>query len=228
MLHSAGSFFTNTGFGVGGAVLVQVVKLLEPIETLLFMALINTFIHAKPFQIPLRLLYKSVPVILGTGILLTSRDAKNDSTNNVHAATWCAFFSSILISSRNVIGVLQLTPATMPWSTTPNSDVVGDGRHPPRHREAGGTSLHTVGGALSRRSRLTAILVPARCSCAPFQVDSYHCPCRNDSATTRLEMGTTTARCSIHSCDGIVSVAPTLHRSREGLDSCVCQARTSP
>ena len=38
------------------------------------MALINTFIHVKLFQIPLRLLYKLVPLILGTGILLTSRD----------------------------------------------------------------------------------------------------------------------------------------------------------
>ena len=46
-LHFIGCFFTNMGFSYGSATLVQVVKLLEPVETLVFMAFANVFFFQK-------------------------------------------------------------------------------------------------------------------------------------------------------------------------------------
>jgi hypothetical protein len=98
--HSFGSLLTNLGFAFGGASLVQVVKLLEPIETILLVATVNMIMYKMPFHISLETLGAILMVVLGTSLLMAS-DGLSSAVNINSVA--CAFVSGVCMSSRNVV-----------------------------------------------------------------------------------------------------------------------------
>ena len=69
IFHSLESLFTNLGFTYGSAIVVQIIKLIEPIETLLL-----TVIFAQSFEAVTARKYISMMVtITGTAILLSQK-----------------------------------------------------------------------------------------------------------------------------------------------------------
>ncbi|KAL7539073.1 hypothetical protein ACHAXR_009018 [Thalassiosira sp. AJA248-18] len=76
VLHCFGILFTNAGFGYGSASLVQVVKLLEPIETLVIMA-VHTVFSQRRDQIwdilPFRKVAATLIIVSGTSMLLVQK-----------------------------------------------------------------------------------------------------------------------------------------------------------
>ena len=66
LLHCIGCICTNVGFGYGSASLVQIIKLLEPVETLFLAALVQKSLKVFSF----RKFASTVIVIAGTYMLL--------------------------------------------------------------------------------------------------------------------------------------------------------------
>lgn len=100
MLHLLGCFCTNMGFALGSASIVQVIKLLEPIETLCLMALFNTFILKKSHGVTFTKFLSVCTIVLGTSMLLGS---KGISQHLNFQAAFFALCSGFAMASRNVI-----------------------------------------------------------------------------------------------------------------------------
>ena len=79
MFHSFGCFLTNCGFAFGSASLVQVVKLLEPIETLILVALVDAVVHSRQFHIPCKKLAAVLMIVSGTSLLMFSGGISSDT-----------------------------------------------------------------------------------------------------------------------------------------------------
>ena len=92
-LHYVGTLCTNLGFAYGSASIVQVVKLLEPVETLLLTYAILGMVNPK------RKFGSALFIVFGTMMLLTSKGT------NKHVNTYTIIYSllsGVSFSSRNV------------------------------------------------------------------------------------------------------------------------------
>lgn len=98
-LHFLGSFFTNMGFMYGSATLVQVVKLLEPVETLIFMALVNVCCFRKSHGITAQKSIGTLVVVGGALLLLLQKGIK---TRENPVAVGFAILSGLTLATRNV------------------------------------------------------------------------------------------------------------------------------
>ena len=95
IFHSLGSLFTNLGFTYGSASVVQIIKLIEPIETLVL-----TVIFEQSFkEVTARKFISMMVTITGTAVLLSQK--KKDSSVNIFSITF-ALLSGVSISFRNV------------------------------------------------------------------------------------------------------------------------------
>ena len=95
IFHSLGSLFTNLGFTYGSASVVQIIKLIEPIETLVL-----TVIFEQSFkEVTARKYISMMVMITGTAILLSQK--KKDSSVNIFSITF-ALLSGASMSFRNV------------------------------------------------------------------------------------------------------------------------------
>ena len=95
VFHSLGSLFTNLGFTYGSASVVQIIKLIEPIETLVL-----TVIFEQSFKaVTARKFISMMVTITGTAILLSQK--KKDSSVNIFSFTF-ALLSGASMSFRNV------------------------------------------------------------------------------------------------------------------------------
>ena len=117
-LHCIGCLFTNAGFGFGSASLVQVVKLLEPIETLLITALVHVFFVSSRARgkdstsristtrqllaeaLPARKVVATLIIVSGTSMLLLQNSMK--STINFSSVMF-ALGSGACFATRNVV-----------------------------------------------------------------------------------------------------------------------------
>lgn len=97
--HYIGCLFTNCGFALGGASLVQIVKLLEPIETLILVMIVNSMVHSKPTFAISNTISPVLLIVFGTSLLLTKGDIGIGSMVPVI----CALISGICMSLRNVL-----------------------------------------------------------------------------------------------------------------------------
>lgn len=106
LFHCIGCICTNMGFGYGSASLVQIVKLLEPIETLLLSALVR-----KSFEVLSFRKFSSIVFIsAGTYMLLsnTSTEAKPRSIIFAIASGFCMASRNVLSKEREKgLGVAQ-------------------------------------------------------------------------------------------------------------------------
>ena len=92
-LHYVGTLCTNLGFAYGSASIVQVIKLLEPVETLLLTYAILGMVNPK------RKFGSALFIVFGTMMLLTSKGT------NIHVNTYTIIYSllsGVSFSSRNV------------------------------------------------------------------------------------------------------------------------------
>jgi hypothetical protein len=123
-LHYFGCLFTNLGFAYGSASIVQVIKLLEPIETLILTFVVNVCIsklHKKNsvarqgglVQVELVRALSVIVIVTGTSLLLACKGI--EESVNFQTVTF-ALCSGFAMSSRNVA---QKTAKTM--TTTTNS-----------------------------------------------------------------------------------------------------------
>ena len=95
VFHSLGSLFTNLGFTYGSASVVQIIKLIGPIETLVL-----TVIFEQSFKaVTARKFISMMVTITGTAILLSQK--KKDSSVNIFSFTF-ALLSGASMSFRNV------------------------------------------------------------------------------------------------------------------------------
>lgn len=104
-LHCCGCICTNIGFGYGSASLVQVIKLLEPIETLLLTALLH-IVMAKNREgngtiskvLSLQKVLATLIIIAGASMLL-GQDLMNPNAQSICFAV----LSGLCMSARNVL-----------------------------------------------------------------------------------------------------------------------------
>ena len=97
--HFTGCALTNTGYAFGSAGLVQSIKMLEPIETLLIMAFVNVYIFNKPVGITTRTVLAVILIVSGISLLL----AKSNAFQPTATAIAAALGSGIIMSTRNVL-----------------------------------------------------------------------------------------------------------------------------
>ena len=104
-LHCIGSICTNIGYGYGSASLVQVIKLLEPIETLLLMALLQRSLQVLSFH----KVVSTITIVGGTYMLLSNPSIEVNPTSVLFSIG-----SGICMASRNVFSKKrQLKQASM-------------------------------------------------------------------------------------------------------------------
>jgi len=104
-LHYFGCLFTNLSFAYGSATVVQVVKLLEPVETLFLTFILNTFSfnifkENANQQITSLKICSVIVIIAGTSLLLLSTGIEHNAVN-FYSITF-ALCSGFAMSSRNV------------------------------------------------------------------------------------------------------------------------------
>ena len=99
ILHFLGCFCTNMGFAFGSASVVQVVKLLEPIETLLLTAIFNVVVLRTWHGITCIKTLSVLTIICGTTMLLLQ---KNIGQNVNYQSVMFSLLSGIFMASRNV------------------------------------------------------------------------------------------------------------------------------
>ena len=92
-LHCFGCICTNIGYGYGSASVVQVIKLLEPIETLLLTALVQVSLAV----LSPRKVFSTVTIVGGTYMLLSNPSLQINPTS-----VFFAIGSGICMASRNV------------------------------------------------------------------------------------------------------------------------------
>ena len=118
-LHAIGSLSTNIGFMYGSASLVQVIKLMEPVETLIVGSAVSKYHLRKPEKLTLGLLLSVVMVVTGacSAVLGLGKD-----TPTHPAAVLFSISSGLALSCRNVFKKLLAQPSshtsTIPQSTT--------------------------------------------------------------------------------------------------------------
>ena len=93
-LHFAGCLCTNLGFAFGSASLVQIVKLLEPIETLIFTVVVTKSLSS----VTARKTFSMFAIIIGTSMLLLQKN--NNASSNSNAIVF-ALCSGICMAGRN-------------------------------------------------------------------------------------------------------------------------------
>jgi len=120
LLHFVGSFFTNMGFAYGSASLVQVVKLLEPIETLILTASVNSCILGRPHRIEVKKTISVLVIVTGTSMLLAQKAMKP----NPLSVTF-AIFSGFSMASRNVISKISKAKSKSDTVIKDNKEIVG-------------------------------------------------------------------------------------------------------
>ena len=106
LLHGLGCICTNVGFGFGSASLVQIVKLLEPIETLILCVVIqymtysgiNSFTDTISQIVPFRKAIATLIIISGTFMLLSQKSLELNTYSLLFALG-----SGMCMSLRNVI-----------------------------------------------------------------------------------------------------------------------------
>ena len=109
-LHFLGCLCTNMGFALGSASVVQVIKLMEPIETLFLTALANIVIKKVSHGLTLTKLVSVFTIVAGTMMLLVQ---KSESKFGHDVNVWSVFFalcSGLAMASRNVV-MKTLSPA---------------------------------------------------------------------------------------------------------------------
>ena len=94
LLHCIGCIFTNIGFGYSSASLVQIIKLLKPVETLFLSALVQKSLQVFSF----RKFASTIIVITGTYMLLTgaSIEAKPRSIIFAIGSGFCMALQNVL------------------------------------------------------------------------------------------------------------------------------------
>lgn len=109
-LHFLGCICTNMGFALGSASVVQVIKLMEPIETMFLTALVNTVILKVSHGLTFMKFFSVITMVSGTAlILLQKRGTEFGHDVNI----WSVFFalcSGLAMASRNVV-MKMLSPA---------------------------------------------------------------------------------------------------------------------
>lgn len=102
MLHYSGCLCTNIGFAYGSASLVQVIKLLEPIETLILAVLVHIVRSGSQGNmgdvVSLQQVFGMLVIIGGTSMLLGQKSMALNSRSIV-----AALASGFCMSSRNVL-----------------------------------------------------------------------------------------------------------------------------
>ena len=94
LLHCIGSICTNIGFGYGSASLVQVIKLLEPVETLLLAALVQQSLNVlSPQKVA-----STLTIVAGTYLLLANASIEVNLQSVIFPIG-----SGICMASRNVL-----------------------------------------------------------------------------------------------------------------------------
>lgn len=93
-LHFAGCLCTNLGFAFGSASLVQIVKLLEPIETLIFTVVVTKSLSL----VTTRKTLSMFAIIIGTSMLLSQKNSNASSNSNAIIFALC---SGICMAGRN-------------------------------------------------------------------------------------------------------------------------------
>ena len=131
ILHFIGCFCTNMGFALGSASVVQVIKLLEPIETMMMIALANVVILKTGAcrGITVTKALSVLAIATGTAMLLIQKsagaedatDEMNSSNNNPvnRKSVFFAFCSGFAMASRNVVQKMLLPKAAA--GTPPHS-----------------------------------------------------------------------------------------------------------
>ena len=115
-LHYCGCLFTNLGFAYGSASIVQVVKLLEPVETLLLVS--PMILNANHGRVTPEKVISVLVIVAGTSLLLFSNEMK--LTANIHTIIF-AVLSGFAMSSRNIAektasgGQLSLAKGPKDW-----------------------------------------------------------------------------------------------------------------
>ena len=118
LFHCIASICTNIGYGYGSASLVQVVKLLEPVETLLLSALVQKTLEGLSFK----KVTSTMAIIAGTFMLLSNPLIEVNPTSVMFAIG-----SGICMASRNVLSKecqkpdaesAALSPEAMPEART--------------------------------------------------------------------------------------------------------------
>eukprot|EP00588_Corethron_pennatum_P022926 CAMPEP_0194316718 /NCGR_PEP_ID=MMETSP0171-20130528/13498_1 /TAXON_ID=218684 /ORGANISM="Corethron pennatum, Strain L29A3" /LENGTH=1056 /DNA_ID=CAMNT_0039073061 /DNA_START=483 /DNA_END=3650 /DNA_ORIENTATION=- len=88
------------GFAFGSASVVQVIKLLEPIETLLLAAIFNIYFFRKPHGITWKKAFSVVIIVLGTSMLLVQKGIGKHV--NLYSVIF-ALCSGLAMAARNVV-----------------------------------------------------------------------------------------------------------------------------
>mmetsp|Transcript_2361 Transcript_2361/g.3494 ORF Transcript_2361/g.3494 Transcript_2361/m.3494 type:complete len:1064 (-) Transcript_2361:177-3368(-) len=112
-LHFLGCLCTNMGFALGSASVVQVIKLMEPIETLFLTALANIAILKVAHGLTFTKALSVITIVAGTTMLLVQ---KSDSGLGHQVNFWSVFFalcSGFAMASRNVV-MKVLSPTAAP------------------------------------------------------------------------------------------------------------------
>uniref|UniRef100_A0A7S2XNG5 Polysaccharide pyruvyl transferase domain-containing protein n=1 Tax=Attheya septentrionalis TaxID=420275 RepID=A0A7S2XNG5_9STRA len=110
ILHFLGCLCTNMGFAFGSASVVQIIKLLEPIETLLLTAIVNVMILQKFHGITFPKTLAVVTIIGGTSMLLSKKgNADVKQHVNLHSVVF-SLCSGLAMATRNV--VKRMSPET--------------------------------------------------------------------------------------------------------------------
>mmetsp|Transcript_7689 Transcript_7689/g.9803 ORF Transcript_7689/g.9803 Transcript_7689/m.9803 type:complete len:527 (+) Transcript_7689:155-1735(+) len=121
MLHFVGCLCTNMGFAFGSASIVQVIKLLEPIETLFLTALFNVVVAKVHHGITSTRLLSIFTIVLGTALLFVQQKKSMGQNVNFQSVTF-ALCSGFAMASRNVLKKLTKKNASSSSSTTlPNN-----------------------------------------------------------------------------------------------------------
>jgi hypothetical protein len=119
-LHFVGSACTNMSFVHGSASLVQVVKLLEPIETLALMALVNVWLYGKHHGVTASKMLSVLVIVSGTSLLLGQKGMEPNL-----ASVAFALGSGLALASRNVAAKSKhpAAAASAMMSRTPGTGV---------------------------------------------------------------------------------------------------------
>jgi len=124
-LHFLGGVCTNLGFALGSASVVQVIKLMEPIETLILTALANVLILKVSHGLTVMKTISVVTIVSGTAMLL-SQKRESDLGHQVNlGSVFFALCSGFAMASRNVFMKTSSPAATPSRSVTDNASSRG-------------------------------------------------------------------------------------------------------
>lgn len=101
-LHFLGCLCTNMGFALGSASVVQVIKLMEPIETLILTALANVLILKVPHGMTFIKTISVFTIVLGTAMLLSQKRESQFGHQVNFGSVFFALCSGFAMASRNV------------------------------------------------------------------------------------------------------------------------------